>query len=343
MNTKATQNNFLLPPLSSPHFRPRRLRLNPAIREMVAETRLHPSNFLVPLFVSEKGTQRFHIPSLPGVSRVPLQDLATEVKELYALGAKGVVLFPVNSMDVKSHCGKEAYNPNGLVQRAIQECKNSVAELAVFADVALDPFTTHGHDGITKGNTAEGEVLNDETIEALCKMSVTLAAAGVDFVAPSDMMDGRIGAIRTELDMHGHWRVGILAYSAKFASCFYGPFREAVNSGARGLDKKTYQLSAGNRHQAIREVALDTQEGADMLMIKPALPYLDIIREVKQTTNLPVVSYQVSGEYAMIKAAAERGWIDEHNAVVESLTSIKRAGSDIIVSYFAPWCLKNLF
>jgi porphobilinogen synthase len=211
--------------------------------------------------------------------------------------------------------------------------------MVVFADVALDPFTTHGHDGIVDD---DGEILNDETVDALCRMSLTLADAGVDFVAPSDMMDGRVGAIRGALDESGHWRVGVLAYSAKFASAFYGPFREAVASGARGLDKKSYQLTTGNARQASLEADLDEAEGADMLMVKPALPYLDIVRQVRERSLLPLVAYHVSGEYAMLKAAVEKGWLDEEACVRESLTSIKRAGADLIVTYYAAWAAERL-
>jgi porphobilinogen synthase len=326
--------------LGNSHLRPRRLRLKAGMRSLVQEHFLRKEDFIAPIFVSEQGGQRYAIPSLPGVERVPLQELIAEVEEIAALGIRGVVLFPVNNPSVKSLDGAEAFNPQGLVQRAISLIKKAMPEIMVFADVALDPFTSHGHDGITN---AEGEVLNDETVSALCKMSVTLAQAGVDMVAPSDMMDGRIGAIRSSLDAAGFWRTGILAYSAKYASAYYGPFREAVASGARGLDKKTYQLHPGNLRQAEREIELDIQEGADMLMVKPALPYLDIVRMSREKSNLPIVAYHVSGEYAMIKAAVEKGWLDEKPCVEEALTSIKRAGADLIVSYYAKWACQNLF
>jgi len=326
--------------IGNPHRRPRRMRLHPGVRALVEENILRKEDLIAPLFVSETGTVRFPVPSLPGVSRVPLQELAKEVGELAALGLRGVMLFPVNDVKVKTPSGEEAFNPNGLVQRAIAEVKRAVPGMVVFADVALDPFTTHGHDGIV--NDA-GEILNDETVEALCKMSVTLAQAGVDFASPSDMMDGRVGAIRTALDGAGFWRVGILAYSAKFASAFYGPFREAVNSGARGLDKKSYQLTPGNIRQALQETELDEQEGADMLMVKPALPYLDVVRAVREKSLLPIVAYHVSGEYAMLKAAVERGWLDEKPCVQETLTSLRRAGADLIVTYYARWACENLF
>lgn len=327
-------------PLGHPHRRLRRLRLQEGVRALVAECTLRKEDLMAPLFVSEVGTARYPIPSLPGVERVPLQELAAEAQRLQALGLRGVVLFPVNNPSVKTPDGREAYNREGLVQRAIAEVKRTCPGLIVFADVALDPFTTHGHDGIV--DDTDGEVLNDETVEALCRMSVTLADAGVDFVAPSDMMDGRIGAIRAALDAAGHWRVGILAYSAKFASAFYGPFREAVASGARGLDKKGYQLETGNARQAKLEVELDEAEGADMIMVKPALPYLDIVKQTREATGLPVVAYHVSGEYAMLKAAVEKGWLDEAPCVRETLTSLKRAGADLIVTYYAAWACENL-
>jgi porphobilinogen synthase len=325
--------------LGHPHRRPRRLRLQPGVRALVEECVLRKEDLLAPLFVSEKGTSRYPIPSLPGVERVPLQELPAEVERLARLGLRGVVLFPVNDPAVKTPDGREAYNNQGLVQRAIAAAKAAAPGMVVFADVALDPFTTHGHDGIVDD---DGEILNDETVDALCRMSLTLADAGVDFVAPSDMMDGRVGAIRGALDESGHWRVGVLAYSAKFASAFYGPFREAVASGARGLDKKSYQLTTGNARQASLEADLDEAEGADMLMVKPALPYLDIVRQVRERSLLPLVAYHVSGEYAMLKAAVEKGWLDEEACVRESLTSIKRAGADLIVTYYAAWAAERL-
>ncbi|MCA2960616.1 MAG: porphobilinogen synthase [Silvanigrellales bacterium] len=327
-------------PIGHPHRRPRRLRLKEGVRALVEECTLRREDLLAPVFVSENGTSRYPIPSLPGVERVPLPELASEALRLQRLGLRGVVLFPVNDPEVKTADGREAYNREGLVQRAIAEVKRACPGLIVFADVALDPFTTHGHDGIV--DETDGEVLNDETVEALCRMSLTLADAGVDFVAPSDMMDGRIGAIRNALDEAGHWRVGILAYSAKFASAFYGPFREAVASGARGLDKKGYQLTTGNLRQARLEVELDEAEGADMVMVKPALPYLDVVRQTRETTHLPVVAYHVSGEYAMLKAAVEKGWLDEAPCVRETLVSLKRAGADLIVTYYAAWACENI-
>ena len=327
-------------PIGHPHCRPRRLRLKEGVRALVEECVLRREDLLAPVFVSESGTTRYPIPSLPGVERVPLPELASEALRLQNLGLRGVVLFPVNDPAVKTPDGREAYNREGLAQRAIAEVKRACPGLIVFADVALDPFTTHGHDGIV--DETDGEVLNDETVEALCRMSLTLADAGVDFVAPSDMMDGRIGAIRNALDEAGHWRVGILAYSAKFASAFYGPFREAVASGARGLDKKGYQLTTGNLRQARLEVELDEAEGADMVMVKPALPYLDVVRQTREATHLPVVAYHVSGEYAMLKAAVEKGWLDEAPCVRETLVSLKRAGADLIVTYYAAWACENI-
>ena len=313
--------------------RPRRLRLRASTRALVREPTLTRANLIAPLFVSAEGTQRTSIDSLPGVERIPLQELADEVKKLRDLGLQSVILFPVNPKSVKDLLGVESWNPNGLVQRAIAIVKQAAPELTVFADVALDPFTVHGHDGVL---SPQGEVLNDETVEALCRMSVSLANAGVDFVAPSDMMDGRIGAIRAALDSQGLWRTGILAYSAKFASAFYGPFREAVQSGPAALDKRSYQLEVPNRKQALLEAKLDEEEGADFLMVKPALPYLDIIREISNETTLPIVSYHVSGEYCMLKAAVQKSWLDEQRCVTEVFQSLYRAGSQLIVSYYAP-------
>jgi porphobilinogen synthase len=318
--------------------RPRRLRLQESTRCLVRGHQVTRNNLIAPIFVSTAESSRTEISSLPNVFRIPLHELADETKRLWDLGLMGIMLFPVNDPSVKDLAGKESYNPSGLIQKAIETCKKAVPEMTVFADVALDPFTTHGHDGIL---SAKGEILNDETVEVLCKMSVTLANAGVNFVAPSDMMDGRVGAIRQALDSKDFWRTGILAYSAKFASAFYGPFREAVQSGAAGLDKRTYQLEVNNRNQALLEARLDEEEGADMIMVKPALPYMDIIRDVSQNTLLPVVSYHVSGEYCMLKAASQKGWLDEKKCVSEVLTSLHRAGSQLIVTYYASWACEN--
>jgi porphobilinogen synthase len=254
-----------------------------------------------------------------------------EVKELWEMGIRSVLLFIKCSDELKDNTGKEAWNKNGLMQRSIQAIKEAVPGMLVMTDVALDPYSSYGHDGIVK----DGEIINDETVEALVKMSISHAAAGADFVAPSDMMDGRIGAIRLALEEAGYTRTGIMSYSAKYASCFYGPFRDALDSAPGFGDKKTYQMDFANRTEAIRETLMDIEEGADIVMVKPALAYLDIIREVKNTVEVPVSAYQVSGEYAMIKAAAQQGWLNEEKAIIESLTAIKRAGADMIATYFA--------
>ncbi|MEN9528954.1 MAG: hypothetical protein RI932_827 [Pseudomonadota bacterium] len=327
-------------PVGHPHQRLRRLRQNEALRSMVADTVLNKSDLICPVFVSEINTSRTPIPSLPGVERIPLSELAAEVKKIQALGLKSVLLFPVVDPAKKTADGREAFNANGILQQAIRTVRATAPELIVFADVALDPFTSHGHDGVL---SADGEILNDTTVAALMKMSVTLAEAGVHFVAPSDMMDGRIGAIRKQLDESNFENVGILAYSAKYASAFYGPFREAVGSGARGLDKKTYQLNYANVREAILEAQYDEQEGADMLMVKPGLCYLDILCRIRQHSQKPMVVYHVSGEYAMLKAAVERNWLDEKPAVFETLISMKRAGADLIVTYYAQWAAQHLF
>lgn len=328
------------PLIGHPHQRLRRLRQSSALRDLVAETQLTKSDLICPIFVTEINDKRTPIASLPGVQRIPLSDLAEEARRIYALGLKSVLLFPVVDPAKKSVRGDEAYNPKGLIQKAIQCVRQAVPELIVMADVALDPFTTHGHDGVLG---SDGTILNDETVAALVKMSLSLANAGVHFVAPSDMMDGRIGAIRTALDQENFANVGILAYSAKYASAFYGPFREAVGSGARGLDKKTYQLNYTNVREAMLEAEFDEAEGADMLMVKPGLCYLDILCRLKDRTQKPLVVYHVSGEYAMLKAAVEKDWLDEKPAVLETLTAMKRAGADLIVTYYAPWAAEHLF
>lgn len=311
----------------------RRIRSTPAFRDLLSETQLTVNDFIAPIFVSEPGTKLFPIPSLPGVSRVPFEELATHVSGLMDLGLKSVLLFPVIGAHKKDLLGTESYNSNGLVQQSVKLLKSKFKPLIVMADVALDPFTTHGHDGIVDES---GDVENDRTVEALCKMSVSLSEAGVDVLAPSDMMDGRVLAMRRTIDERGFTKTAILAYSAKYNSGFYGPFREAVGSGARGLDKGTYQLNPSQVREAIREVECDVNEGADMIMVKPALPYLDIIAKVRAACPVPIVAYQVSGEYAMLKAAAQNNWLDEKRTVIESLIAIKRAGADLIVSYYAP-------
>ena len=311
--------------------RNRILRKSAAIRSLVAETVLTPNDFIVPLFIQEGQHQKTEISSMPGYFRNSVDITVQEVKKLYRLGIKSILLF-VKALDAtKDNEGKEAWNPNGLMQRSIKAIKDAVPEMIVMTDVALDPYSIYGHDGIVK----DGEIVNDETVEALVKMSVSHAVAGADIVAPSDMMDGRIGAIREALEESGFTKTGIMSYSAKYASCFYGPFRDALDSAPGFGDKKTYQMNYANRLEAINETLQDIEEGADIVMVKPAMAYLDIIREVKNNVTIPVSAYHVSGEYAMIKAAAERGWLDENKAIIESLTSIKRAGADLIATYFA--------
>lgn len=311
--------------------RNRILRKSAAIRSLLAETVLTPNDFIAPLFIDEGINQKTEISSMPGYYRNSLDITVTEIKELYSLGIKSVLLFVKALDETKDNEGKEAWNLNGLMQRSIKAIKDAVPEMIVMTDVALDPYSIYGHDGIVK----DGEIVNDETVEALVKMSVSHAAAGADIVAPSDMMDGRIGAIRKALEESGFTKTGIMSYSAKYASCFYGPFRDALDSAPGFGDKKTYQMNYANRLEAINETLQDVEEGADIVMVKPAMAYLDIIREVKNAVTIPVSAYHVSGEYAMIKAAAERGWLDENKAIIESLTSVKRAGADLIATYFA--------
>ncbi len=311
--------------------RNRILRKNAAIRNLVAETVLHPSNFIAPLFVDEGNNIAFEIPSMPGYYRRSIDGTVKEVKELWSMGIKAILLFVKAADDTKDNTGKESWNPNGLMQRAIKEIKEAVPEIIIMTDVALDPYSSYGHDGIVK----DGQIVNDATVEALVKMSLSHATAGADMVAPSDMMDGRIGAIREAFEQNNFTQTGIMAYSAKYASCFYGPFRDALDSAPGFGDKKTYQMDYSNRLEAIKETMMDIEEGADIVMIKPAMSYLDIIREIKNAVDVPVSAYQVSGEYAMIKAASKMGWLQEDKAIVESLTSIKRAGADLIATYFA--------
>lgn len=311
--------------------RNRILRANPAIRSLVAETILTPNDFIAPLFVDEGENVKTEIPSMKGYYRMSIDNTVKEVKELWSLGIKSVLLFVKSKDELKDNTGKEAWNKDGLMQRSIKAIKEAVPGMLVMTDVALDPYSSYGHDGIVK----DGEIVNDETVEALVKMSVSHAEAGADFVAPSDMMDGRIAAIRQGLEENNFTKVGIMSYSAKYASCFYGPFRDALDSAPGFGDKKTYQMNYTNRIEAIKETLMDIEEGADIVMVKPALSYLDIIREVKNAVDIPVSAYNISGEYAMVKAAAEKGWIDENKAIIEILTSIKRAGADIIATYFA--------
>jgi porphobilinogen synthase len=311
--------------------RNRILRATPAIRSMVAETILTPNDFIAPLFIDEGENVQTEIPSMPNYYRRSLDLTVKEVKELWNMGIKSVLLFIKCKDELKDNTGKEAWNKNGLMQRSIKAIKNAVPEMYVMTDVALDPYSSYGHDGIVEN----GEIVNDATVEALVKMSIAHAEAGVDMVAPSDMMDGRIGAIRKGLEENGFTKVGIMAYSAKYASCFYGPFRDALDSAPGFGDKKTYQMDYANRTEAVKEALMDVEEGADIVMVKPGLPYLDIVREVKNAVNVPVSVYNISGEYAMIKAAAKMGWINEEKAILETLTSIKRAGADLIATYFA--------
>jgi porphobilinogen synthase len=312
----------------------RRMRRDDFSRRMMRETTLTPADFIYPVFVMEGSKQRVAVPSMPGVDRVTIDELVRDAEAIAKLGVPAIALFPVTPPEAKSLDGREAWNPEGLAQRAVRALKKAVPEIGVVTDVALDPFTTHGQDGIIDDT---GYVMNDVTVEALVKQAVSHAAAGADVVAPSDMMDGRIGAIRDALEANGHIHTRILAYSAKYASSFYGPFRDAVGSaGNLGKgNKSNYQMDPANSDEALREVALDIDEGADMVMIKPGMPYLDIVRRVKDRFGVPTFVYQVSGEYAMLMAAAQNGWLDEKKVILESLTSIKRAGADGILTYFA--------
>jgi porphobilinogen synthase len=319
-----------------PLKRNRRLRTNESIRSLVRETILSPNDFIVPLFVVEGKGIKEEIPSMPNYFRLSLDNLENEIKELQKLGLKSVLLFVKVPDNLKDNEGLEALNPNGLMQRAIKTVKNIAPEMVVMTDVALDPYSVYGHDGIIEN----GQINNDKTNLFLAQMSLSHAQAGADFVAPSDMMDGRILKIRTVLEDNNFINTGILAYSAKYASAHYGPFRDALDSAPVDLlnipkDKKTYQMDYHNRVEAIRETQMDIEEGADMVMVKPGISYLDIVREIKNISTVPVAVYQVSGEYAMIKAASERGWLNHDAIMLEQTTAIKRAGADLIASYFA--------
>ena len=311
--------------------RNRVIRSSAAIRALVAETRLTPDDLMAPLFIVEGENVVEEIASMPGYFRRSLDQTVREVKELWSMQIKAVLLFIKCKDELKDNEGTEALNPDGLMQRSIRAVKEACPDMLVMTDVALDPFSSYGHDGIVEGT----EIVNDRTVEVLAQMSVSHARAGADFVAPSDMMDGRIGAIRRALEEEGFSKTGIMSYSAKYASCFYGPFRDALDSAPGFGDKKTYQMDYHNRREAIKETLLDVEEGADIVMIKPALSYLDIIREIKDAVHVPVSAYNISGEYAMIKAAARMGWLNEEKAVLETLSSIKRAGADLIATYFA--------
>lgn len=313
-------------------IRPRRNRKSQAIRSLVQETLLHPQNFVAPLFILEGLDKKEIIHSMPGVERLSIDLAVKEAKHLFQLGIRAVDLFPVISCDKKDPMGKEALNPNNLVNQAIKALKDAIPELCVMVDIALDPYTSHGHDGVVN---EQGQILNDPTLCILGEMSVLSAQAGADIVAPSDMMDGRVGYIRQMLDQEGFSQINILSYAAKYASSFYGPFREALHSAPKFGDKKTYQMDPANSREALLESILDEIEGADMLLVKPALPYLDILSKVREKTLLPLGAYHVSGEYSMVMAAAEKGWIDADKVFMESLLSIKRAGADFILTYAA--------
>lgn len=318
--------------------RNRILRTSPAIRAMVAETILKPSDLIAPLFITEGANVKEEISSMPGYFRYSLDNTVKEAKELWGMGIKSVLLFVKCADELKDNKGTEAVNPDGLMQRAIKSIKQAVPEMVVMTDVALDPYSSYGHDGIVSGE----EIVNDATVEVLARMSLSHAVAGADLVAPSDMMDGRILAIRNILEENAFDKVGIMSYSAKYASCFYGPFRDALDSAPGFGDKKTYQMDYANSREAIKETLMDVEEGADIVMVKPALAYLDIIRIIKERVNVPVSAYHVSGEYSMIKAAAKMGWLNEEKAILETLTSIKRAGADLIATYFAKDAVKLL-
>jgi len=317
-----------------PNVRMRRMRRDDFSRRLMRESQLSVDDLIYPMFVLEGSSQREAIPSMPGVERLSIDELLKEARELVDLGVPAIALFPVTPLDIKTEDAREAFNPDGLAQRAVREIKTAFPELGVITDVALDPFTTHGQDGLID---ASGYVMNDETVEVLVKQAVSHAQAGADVVAPSDMMDGRIGAIREALEANGHIHTRILAYSAKYASSFYGPFRDAVGSAANlgAGNKYTYQMDPANSDEALWEVSADLEEGADMVMIKPGMPYLDIVRRIKDQFGAPTYVYQVSGEYAMLMAAAQNGWLDEKAVVMESLLGFKRAGADGILTYFA--------
>ncbi len=317
-----------------PLTRMRRMRRDDFSRRLMRETRLAPEDLIYPVFVIEGSGQREPVPSMPGVERKSIDLLVEEAREIHALGVPAMALFPVTPPPAKSEDAREAYNPDGLAQRAVRALKDALPELGVITDVALDPFTTHGQDGLIDDT---GYVMNDETVEVLTRQALSHAEAGADVVAPSDMMDGRIGSIRAALEQSGHIHTRILAYSAKYASSFYGPFRDAVGSAANlgGGNKYSYQMDPANSDEAMHEVALDLQEGADMVMVKPGMPYLDIVYRVKQRFGAPTFVYQVSGEYAMLKAAGQNGWLDERAVVLEALMSIRRAGADGILTYYA--------
>lgn len=314
-----------------PLRRNRRLRTNEVIRSLVRETIISPNDFLVPIFVVEGKGIKEEIASMPNYYRYSLDLLEKEAKDLWAMGLRSVLLFVMVPEHLKDNKGKEAVNPKGLMQRAIKTIKNVCPDMLVMTDVALDPYSSYGHDGIVQ----DGQIINDDSVEVLTQMSLSHAEAGADFVAPSDMMDGRILSIREAFEDEGYVNMGIMSYSAKYASAFYGPFRDALDSAPGFGDKKTYQMDYANRFEAIKETEMDIDEGADIVMVKPGICYLDIVREIKNEVDVPVAVYQVSGEYAMVKAAAEKGWLDHDAVMMEQLIAIKRAGANIIASYFA--------
>lgn len=317
-----------------PNTRMRRLRKQDFTRRLVAENQLTASDLIYPMFVLEGVNQKEAVPSMPGVNRLSIDLLVKEARELVELGIPAIALFPVTPLHAKSLCASEAFNPQGLAQKAVRAVKQAVPDIAIITDVALDPFTSHGQDGLID---EQGYVLNDETIEVLVKQALSHAQAGADIVAPSDMMDGRVGALRHAFESNGFINTCIMAYSAKYASSYYGPFRDAVGSAGniKGGNKKNYQMDPANSDEAMREIAMDLQEGADMVMVKPGMPYLDIVRRCKDEFKVPTFAYQVSGEYAMHKAAFANGWLNEDEVILESLLAFKRAGADGILTYFA--------
>jgi porphobilinogen synthase len=316
--------------------RPRRLRASKAIRDLVQETTLHTDDFVFPLFIIEGEKKQEEIASMPNIFRYSIDNALKVCEQLQSLGIKAIDLFGVPSK--KDETGSEALNPKGLIQRGIRAIKKEFPDLCVMTDIALDPFTSHGHDGLVK----DGKILNDETVEVLCQMACSHAECGADVVAPSDMMDGRVGAIREALDDEGFIDVAIMAYSAKYASSFYAPFRDALHSAPKFGDKKTYQMNPANSDEAMREIELDISEGADIVMVKPAMAYLDIVRRARERIETPIAVYNVSGEYSMIKAAAQNGWIDGERVMMETLLSMKRAGAKLIFTYFALEAAKKL-
>ncbi len=317
-----------------PNTRMRRMRADTFSRELQREHRIHVSDLIYPIFVMEGQAQREAVSSMPGVARLSIDELVKEAEQIHTLGIPSIAIFPVIPLDKKTEQAEEAFNSDGLAQRAIRALKDTLPDLGIISDVALDPFTSHGQDGLLN---AQGYVMNDETVEVLIKQALSHAEAGADIVAPSDMMDGRVGEIRHTLEANDFRNTRILAYSAKYASSFYGPFRDAVGSAANlgAGNKYTYQMDPANSNEALHEVALDISEGADMVMVKPGMPYLDIVRRVKDEFQMPTFVYQVSGEYSMLKAASQNGWLNEKECVMESLLCIKRAGADAILTYFA--------